>query len=143
VLLTNSGVWAQLSDTGTRLAEAVIDELPAQREPWRPQAPPPEEVAPLLGHWWSEGLEFVFSWRNGRLEASVANAPSVLPPAAFEPEGVDRWRTVAGRERGELLRAVRDGDGAVTKLYWATYPFLREPVSFGAGVRPVEAETAP
>ena len=142
VLLTNSGVWSQLSDEGLRVAEAVIDELPAPREPWRPRAAPPDEVAPLLGHWWSEGLEFVFSWRGGRLEASVANAPSVLPPAVFEPEGPDLWRTVAGRERGELLRAVRDGEGGVTKLYWATYPFLREPVSFGAGVQPVE-EAAP
>jgi CubicO group peptidase (beta-lactamase class C family) len=142
VLLTNAGVWNQLSETGLRFAEAVLDELPAQREPWRAQAPPPDEVAPLLGYWWSEGLEFAFSWRQGRLEATLANAPSVLPPAAFEPEGPDLWRTVSGRERGELLRVVRDGDGAVTKLYWATYPFLRKPVSFGAGVQLVE-EIAP
>jgi len=37
---------------------------------------------------------------------------------------------VEGRERGELLRAVRDESGAVTKLYFVTYPLTREPSSF-------------
>ena len=39
----------------------------------------------------------------------------------------DRFRTAFGRERGELLRLVRDADGAVTRMYWATYPLSREP----------------
>jgi hypothetical protein len=54
----------------------------------------------------------------------------------FEPEGEDRYRTVSGRERGEVLRVVRDEAGAVVKLYWATYPFTREPEIF-FGVDPV------
>ena len=49
----------------------------------------------------------------------------------FEPEGEDRFRTVSGRERGEVLRVVRDESGAVVKLYWATYPFTRSPEIFG------------
>ena len=49
----------------------------------------------------------------------------------FEPEGEDRFRTVSGRERGEVLRVVRDESGAVVKLYWATYPFARSPEIFG------------
>ncbi|HZE28899.1 MAG TPA: serine hydrolase domain-containing protein, partial [Gaiellaceae bacterium] len=140
VILTNSGSWPKLGETGLRLAEAVLDELPAEREPWRPGERPPEHVEELLGRWWSEGSEFVFGWREGRLEAQTAE-PSVLPPAAFEPEGPDRWRTVSGRERGELLRAVRDDEGTLVKLYWATYPFTREPASFAAFAAPVE-ETA-
>ena len=32
----------------------------------------------------------------------------------------------SGRERGELLRLVRDADGSVTRMYWATYPLSRE-----------------
>jgi hypothetical protein len=50
----------------------------------------------------------------------------------FEPDGEDRFRTVSGRERGERLRVVRDQDGAVAKLYWATYPFTRSPQITGA-----------
>jgi hypothetical protein len=34
---------------------------------------------------------------------------------------------VFGRERGELLRLVRDADGTVTRMYWATYPLTRTP----------------
>jgi len=51
----------------------------------------------------------------------------------LEPDGVDRWRVVEGRERGELLRAVRGDDGTITKLYLATYPLTREPATFGQG----------
>ena len=36
-----------------------------------------------------------------------------------------------GRERGEVLRVVRDEQGVVTRLYWATYPFTRTPEIFG------------
>jgi CubicO group peptidase (beta-lactamase class C family) len=134
VLLTSAGAWPGLIETGLRLVETAFEELPAQREPWRPQAAAPTDVAPLLGRWWSEGQEFVFSWRGGRLEAQLTSAPSALPPAVFEREGTDVWRTVSGRERGEVLRVVRDEKHAPVKLYWATYPFRREPFSFRSGV---------
>ena len=48
----------------------------------------------------------------------------------LEPEGENRFRIVEGRERGELLRVVRDGSGAVEKLYFATYPLRRTPSTF-------------
>ena len=40
-------------------------------------------------------------------------------------------RPVAGRSQGERLRVVRNEDGSVARLYWATYPVTREPLSFG------------
>lgn len=139
VVLTNSGSWPKLGETGLRLAETVLDELPAEPEAWRPGERPLEQVEELLGRWWSEGSEFVFVWRRGRLEAQTAE-PSVLPPAVFEPEGPDRWRTVSGRERGELLRMVRDDDGTLVKFYWATYPFTRAPASVAATAAPAPVE---
>ncbi|MDX6506203.1 MAG: hypothetical protein QOG06_847 [Gaiellaceae bacterium] len=132
VLLTNSGRWSNLSPTGLDLAEAALEELAPEREPWTPEAAPPEEILPLLGRWWSEGDETIFSWRGGKLEARLAEAPVERPPSVFEPEGADRFRTVSGRERGEVLRVVRDEQGEVTRLYWATYPFTRTPEIFGA-----------
>jgi hypothetical protein len=51
----------------------------------------------------------------------------------FEPEGDDVFRTISGREQGEVLRLVRDEDGTVTRLYWATYPFTRQQEVFGQG----------
>ena len=142
VILTSAGSWPALIDTGLRLAETVATELPALPGEWRPGEDPPADVAPLLGRWWSEGSEFVFSWREGTLEARLADSPSALPPARLEREGEGVWRTISGRERGELLRAVRDDDGVVRKLYWATYPFSRDPKSFAATAAPPPVEVS-
>jgi len=132
VALTNSGLWPKLSETGLALAEAALEEFTPELEPWVPEEPPPEKIVTLLGRWWSEGSETVFSWRHGKLEARLATAPPEREPSVFEQEGDDRFRTVSGGERGEVLRVVRDGSGAVVKLYWATYPFTREPEIIGA-----------
>ncbi|MGZ4441501.1 MAG: serine hydrolase domain-containing protein, partial [Gaiellaceae bacterium] len=69
VLLTNSGNWDELGDTGLRLVVAALDELAPAVDRWKPEEAPPAEIEPLLGRWWSEGSESVFSWRAGRLEA--------------------------------------------------------------------------
>jgi CubicO group peptidase (beta-lactamase class C family) len=132
VVLTNSSRWPKVAETGLNLAEAALEELAPAPEAWSPEQEPPAQVVPLLGRWWSEGDETIFSWRKGRLEARLASAPPAREPSVFEPDGEDRFRTVSGRERGELLRVVRDSDGAVAKLYWATYPFTRSPEIFGA-----------
>jgi len=131
VLLTNSGTWPKLSPTGLDLAEAALDELAPDREAWVPEDAPPAEIVSLLGRWWSEGDETIFSWRKGKLEAQFAAAPPEREPSVFEQEGEDRFRVVSGRERGEVLRVVRDEDGDAVRLYWATYPFTREPEIFG------------
>ena len=81
--------------------------------------------------WWSEGEEFVFSHRDGSLQARVARAPEHRPPAVFRPDGEDRYRGVSGRERGELLTVLRDANGRVRELRWAGYPFTRTPEVFG------------
>jgi CubicO group peptidase (beta-lactamase class C family) len=139
VVLTNSGRWPKATDTGLGLLEAALEELAPAPEPWVPEPLPPSEIAPLLGRWWSEGREFVFSWRHGRLEARIATAPPERAPSVFEPDGADRFRTVSGDERGELLRVVREDGGEVVKLYWATYPFTRAAETFGAGSSPGDA----
>jgi hypothetical protein len=130
VVLTNSGNWPKLSETGLALAEAALDELPPDVESWAPEGPPPEEMVPLLGRWWSEGNEFVFWWEGGTLRAKVVGTKPGRGETTFERDG-DRFRTVSGRERGELLRVVRDESGGVSKLYWATYPLTRSPEIFG------------
>ena len=127
VVLTNSSPWSKLSATGLDLAEAALEELAPEPERWAPEGSPPEEILPLLGRWWSEGDETIFSWRKGKLEARPAEAPPEREPSIFEREGEDRFRVVSGRERGEVLRVVRDEQREVVRLYWATYPFTRAP----------------
>jgi CubicO group peptidase (beta-lactamase class C family) len=131
VVLTNAGNWPELGPTGLGLAEAALEELAPELEPWSPEQATPAAIAPLLGRWWSEGDETIFSWRNDKLEARLADAPREREPSVFEAEGDDRFRVVSGRERGEALRVVRDENGEVVKLYWATYPFTRTPEVFG------------
>jgi CubicO group peptidase (beta-lactamase class C family) len=113
------------------LADRVVEDLPVEDEPWCPGTKVPEELAGVIGRWYSEGRGFVFSVREGRLEARQDSAPATRPPSVFVAEGADRYRTESGRERGELLRVTRDADGGVDRLHWATYVFTRAPLGFG------------
>ncbi|HEX8004455.1 MAG TPA: serine hydrolase domain-containing protein [Mycobacteriales bacterium] len=126
----NSALFEAGAFTCDLVHEWLANDPPAP-EPWAPGPPVPDDVEPLLGRWWTEGSEWVFSWRRGRLEAVPAGAPATYPPDVFEREG-DAFRTLTGREAGEWLRVVRGADGSVEKLYWATYPLTRGPLTFGA-----------
>ena len=117
------------------LVEKTRERYPPEADGWRPGAPPPLELASALGRWWSEGAEFIFRWHEGRLETRWAEAPAWMPWTRFERLDGDRFRTVFGRERGELLRLVRDANGNVTRMYWATYPLSRTPEVTGGGLR--------
>ncbi|HKN64439.1 MAG TPA: hypothetical protein VJV76_08940, partial [Gaiellaceae bacterium] len=74
-----------------------------------------------------EASQVIFRWRDGKLEARSPDDAEWEPPAIFERESDDRWRTVSGPEHGEALRIVRGEDGAVERLVWAGYPVTREP----------------
>ncbi|MGL6278876.1 MAG: serine hydrolase domain-containing protein [Gaiella sp.] len=131
-VLTNSGAGTAPDALALDLAEAALDGLHASTDLWSPDAGAPDDVAALLGPWWTEGEQIVLRWRGERLRAELVGGPAGRSESVFAREGDDRWRVVEGRERGEVLRVVRDGDGAPTKLYFATYPMLRAPSTFGA-----------
>jgi hypothetical protein len=131
VALTNSSANAGMEAAALELARKAAELEPPAPEEWRPAEPPPAEIAGLLGRWWSEGVEFVFRWSRGRLEAVLVEDMRGIEPTWFEPDGPDRFRSASGMERGELLRVVRDEAGVPVKLYWATYPFTRTPQAFG------------
>ena len=121
--LVNAGSGLDMNALGCELVEAALEHMPPEPPPWNPTSAPPAEIAPLLGHWWSEGVEYDLVWREGELRA--VNAAGV--DARFAADGVDRWRTSRGRERGEALVVVRRADGSVERLEWATYALTREP----------------
>jgi CubicO group peptidase (beta-lactamase class C family) len=129
-VLTNSGAGGTPEKLALDLATAAIEALPTPADPWSPADAPPAEAEPLLGRWWTEGHELVFSWRRGRLEAKLVGGVPGRDTSFFEQLGDDLFRCAEGRERGELLRVVRAGDGSVEKLYFATYPLRREPSTF-------------
>ena len=70
----------------------------------------------------------VFFGHGGAMPGFLAKERHV---SVFEPEAPDRFRVAEGRERGELLRVVRDDAARPVKLYWATSPVTREPETFG------------
>jgi len=129
-VLTNTGSGASPEKLALDLAVAAIEALPAAVEAWQPADAAPPEIEPLLGRWWVEGSEMVFAWRQGRLEGKVVDGAPGRDTSYFAQEGEDRFRSVEGRERGELLRVIRAADGSIEKLYFATYPLRREPSTF-------------
>ena len=123
VLLTNSSTNLPVEALGVELAAKAAAGSEPPPEPWRPGEAPPAELDGLLGNWWTEGYEFVLSYRDGALQAHAAG--STADPAVFERVGDDRYVGVSGRERGEPLEIVRDAEGRPVKLLWATYPMTR------------------
>jgi hypothetical protein len=131
VVLVNVTAGGEPTRLATDLVLAALDAEPSEAPPWRPETAVPADLAPLLGRWWSEGHPFVLSVRAGQLEARLETQPAGKPPAVFASIGSDLYRTVSGREEGELLRVERAEDHSVRRLFWAGYPFTREPGTFG------------
>jgi CubicO group peptidase (beta-lactamase class C family) len=114
----------------TDLILKVLEDDPLPVEPWVPGTSVPAELEGVLGPWYSEGSPFVFSVREGVLQAKAPGAAEYVSPAIFERVSEDVYRTVAGRETGELLQISRDAAGVPNKLHWATYACTREPLAF-------------
>lgn len=130
-VLMNNSISKDPAGTAIKLGEYVVANDPELPEPWTPGTDEPEELKPLVGQWFSEGAEFTFAIREGKLTARLAAAPASVPVSVFEPESADAYRTVSGRERGERLVIHRRDDGSVRQFNWATYRFTREPLGFG------------
>lgn len=131
-VLGSSGTAVELLDLPHRLMAAAAAQDPPRIPTWVPGPPVPPPYRSLLGRWWGEGFEYVFSWHDGTLRARGADDPAGKPPAVFEPvpDRPDLLRTVSGREVGELLRLTRDANGTVVRLHWATYRFTRNQQTF-------------
>jgi len=130
-VLTNTSAGAGPEALALDLAVAALEGLPRTPELWKPAAAIPDELEGMLGLWWTEGEEIVLAMREGRFKATLLGGAAGRNVSWFDTDGPDRWRVVEGRERGELLRAVRAEDATVEKLYFATYPLTRTPETFG------------
>lgn len=117
------------------LGAYAVEHAPPAPQAWVPGTETPDEIVDLLGVWYSEGYPFVFSVRQGELEAKAQGVPASTPASRFVRLEEDVYRTVAGRERGELLRITRDSAGRPVKMHWATYLCTRAPLSFGEELR--------
>jgi CubicO group peptidase (beta-lactamase class C family) len=140
----SSGTAVATGELVHALLEADATEFPGDITPWTPGEAAPADLRPLLGRWWSEGFEWVFTWRDGALHARRLLDATHKPPSTFERiAGVtDELRTRSGGEAGERLQVLRDAaTGAVASLRWATYRFTRDQETFERA-RPGEPEAA-
>ena len=138
VVLTNSTAGFNVGVMAAELLTLVRDSDPALSE-WRPGEGAPDRIKPVLGRWWSEWREWVFVWKEGKLQATPAGAPPGEMVTEFAEIGADEFVAVSGTERGERLileRGVGPDSAEVRRLYWATYPFTREPEAFGPPIPP-------
>ncbi len=115
----------------TDLLLKVLTDEPTPPTAWTPGTTVPDDLTGVLGTWFSEGSPYVFSVREGALQAAAPGAPDWKPPSVFEKVTDDVYRTISGRETGELLRITRDTTGTPTTLHWATYLCTRQPYAFG------------
>ena len=129
-VLANTSAGLAPETLALDLAREALERLPRTPEVWRPDEGAPPEVAPMLGRWWSEGAELLLTWDRGRLRLEALDGVPGRNLSWLTREADDRWRIVEGRERGELLRVVRDETGGPAKLYVATYPVTRGPAAF-------------
>jgi CubicO group peptidase (beta-lactamase class C family) len=134
--LGSSGTGTEVLELVHTLLDAAVEHDPADIDPWTPGEPAPAQFRSILGRWWSEGYEYVFSWQDGRLRGRGADDPAGRPPAIFVPIDGERdvLRTESGREAGERLRLTRGPAGTVVRMHWATYRFTRDQETFD-GVR--------
>jgi CubicO group peptidase (beta-lactamase class C family) len=138
--LGSSGTGVAIGELTHTLLTTDATEFPPDVVPWTPGEAAPAQWRSVLGRWWSEGFEFVFTWRDGRLHARRVDDSGLKPPSEFEPLGADEFRTRAGGEAGERLRLHRDeSTGAVVGMHWATYRFSRTQEAFD-GIGPGEPD---
>jgi len=128
VVFANTTAGAETTALAGQLINTVLDSEPALAPVWTPSQPQPEFDG-LLGSWWTEGEEIVFEVRDNVLWSRI---PGGLPMAdtRFDRTDADRFRAVAGRERGELLEITRGSGGDVERMHFATYALTRTPTAF-------------
>ncbi len=128
VVFANSTAGAETVVLAGQLVNAVLDAEPSLAPVWDPSLPQPD-LDGMLGSWWTEGEEIVFEVRDNVLWSRV---PGGLPMAdtRFARIDPDRFRAVAGRERGELLEITRGPGGVVERMHFATYALTRTPTAF-------------
>jgi len=138
-VLGSSGTAVATVELAHTLLDAATEDDPADIAVWAPGEAAPPEYRSVLGRWWSEGFEFIFTWHDGALCARrSADAPD-RPPSVFGPIGDGDLRTLSGREVGERLRLDRDpATGEVHRMHWATYRFTRTQETFD-GLSPGES----
>ena len=128
VVFANCTAGAETVTLAGQLVIAVLDAEPSAAQVWTPSQPQPDFDG-ILGSWWTEGEEVVFEVRDNVLWSRMAGGLPIADTRFVKVDG-DRFRAVAGRERGELLELTRGPGGDVERMHFATYALTRTPTAF-------------
>lgn len=133
VVLANCTSGPPLSAVGADLVRIVAEAEPRIPEPWRPLPDVDPSVLELAGPWYWGTNSFA-------LRLTAGGGVSLEPltgggrRSRFRPNGDGTWRGLEGYYAGELLRAVRRGDGTVSHLDLGSFVFTRQPYEADAPV---------
>jgi CubicO group peptidase (beta-lactamase class C family) len=113
------------------LATSILEEVSDHLEPSSPprktdHTPCPEDLIDVLGRWWCEAEETVFTWQDATLQAHLSDSPATSR-TVFSDQGDGSFRASSGRQQGERLYVIRDERNQVSELEWATYTYTRAP----------------
>ncbi|QNS05240.1 serine hydrolase domain-containing protein [Streptomyces xanthii] len=133
VTLANCTSGVPAASVAAELLAIVADAEPRIPEPWRPLPEVDASVLELAGPWY---------WGTQVVALRLSDGDGVtLGPVAgggrssrFRTNGDGTWTGLDGYYAGEVLRAVRRPDGAVSHLDLGSFMFTREPYATDAPV---------
>ncbi|OIJ69315.1 serine hydrolase domain-containing protein [Streptomyces mangrovisoli] len=133
VVLANCTSGPQLSAVAADLVRIVAEAEPRIPEPWRPLREVDPALLELAGQWYwgtyGYGLRLT---ADGLLSLEPLSGKGRR--SRFRANGDGTWTGLEGYYAGELLRAVRRPDGAVSHLDLGSFVFTRQPYEEGAPV---------
>ncbi|MCX5362293.1 beta-lactamase family protein [Streptomyces sp. NBC_00124] len=133
VVLANCTSGPLLGSVGADLVRIVAEAEPRIPEPWRPLPEVDAAVLELAGQWYWGTHAFALRLTT---EGGVSLDPlsGTGRRSRFRRNGDGTWTGLEGYFAGELLRAVRWPDGAVSHLDLGSFVFTRQPYAEGSPV---------
>ncbi|QUI32791.1 beta-lactamase family protein [Streptomyces alfalfae] len=133
VALANCTSGPLVAALAADLVKIVAEAEPRIPEPWRPLPEVDEKVLELTGPWyWGTQVLALRLTADGGVELGPLSGAG--RQARFRANGDGTWTGLNGYYAGELLRAVRTADGAVSHLDLGSFVLTREPYDAGAPI---------
>jgi CubicO group peptidase (beta-lactamase class C family) len=133
VVLTNCTSGPPIGLLAADLVRIVAEHEPRIPDAWRPLPDADPALLELTGPWYWGTSAFTLRLRPERaLELAPLTGPG--RSSRFRAEADGTWTGLDGYYAGETLRAVRDGDGAVSHLDLGSFVFTRAPYGPAAPV---------
>ncbi|WP_377270689.1 serine hydrolase domain-containing protein [Peterkaempfera sp. SMS 1(5)a] len=133
VVLANATSTVPVATIAADLIRIVAEREPRFPEPWRPLPEADPELLALTGPWYWGPSALVLRLRADR-ELDLSPVGGTGRGSRFRAEADGTWTGLDGYYAGEVLRVVRDGDGAVSHLDIGSFVLTRGPYQPAAPV---------